>query len=309
MKRLVIDTDPGVDDAHALLLAAAHPKAHIEAVTTVGGNVPLKHTTANACKILDALGLDTPVFAGIDGALLEREHEDAAHVHGGDGLGDAGIPVSARKVETEHAVQALIRLANENSGELSLVAIGPLTNLAVATRLAPELPQKYKELIVMGGAIYAQGNTPNTATEFNIYSDPEAAAIVFQNWQNITLSSWETTVAHPISESLLRELRQTPTALGNFFDKITDKTAKFMQSIIGREAMYAADAIAMAAAIEPSIITRAQSCHVAIERAGQYTRGQTIVDWQGRNGIAPNTNIILEINAERFYELMRLSVQ
>jgi len=309
MKRLVIDTDPGVDDAHAILLAAAHPNARIEAITTLGGNVPLAHTTANACKILDALGLDVPVFAGVDGALLEREHEDAAHVHGTDGLGDAGIPASTRKVEKEHAVHALIRLANENPGELTLVAIGPLTNIAIATRLDPELPQKYKELIVMGGAIYAQGNTPNTATEFNIYRDPEAAAIVFQNWTNITLSSWETTVAHPISEALLEELCQTPTPLGNFFNKITAKIADFMQSIIGEKAMYAADAIAMAAAIEPSIITRAQNCHVHIERAGQYTRGQTIVDWHAHNGLSPNARIILELDAERFYELMRLSVQ
>ena len=309
MKRLVIDTDPGVDDAHAILLAAFHPDVKIEALTIVGGNVPLEHTTANACKILDVANIDAPVFAGCQGALLEREHEDASHVHGADGLGDCGIPLSSRQVEDEHAVHALIRFANENPGELTLVAIGPLTNVAMATKLDPNLPDKFKELIIMGGAIYAQGNTPNTATEFNIYHDPEAAAMVFQSWPEVTLSSWETTLAYPISGELLTQLRSIPSPRGEFFDKIIDKITKFIKDVLGRDEIYAADAIAMAAAIEPGIVTKAQKCHVQVERAGQFSRGQTIVDWFGLNGREPNTNIVLELNSERFYELLHLCLQ
>ena len=309
MKRLVIDTDPGVDDAHAILLAASHPEVVIEALTVVGGNVPLEHTVANACKILDVAGIDAPVYAGCQGALLEREHEDASHVHGADGLGDCDLPASTRPVESEHAVQALIRLANENPGELTLVAIGPLTNLALATRLDPSLPEKYKELIVMGGAIYAQGNTPNTSAEFNIYHDPEAAAIVFDSWPELTLSSWETTVAYPISGQFLSQLRSVPTPRGEFFDKIIDKITNFIRDILGRDEIYAADAMAMAAAIEPDIVTKAHKCHVMVERAGQYSRGQTIVDWFGLNGSKPNTNLVLELDSDRFYELLLLSLQ
>jgi purine nucleosidase len=309
MKRLVIDTDPGVDDAHAILLAAAHPDAKIEALTTLGGNVSLEHTTANACKILDLLELDVPVYAGCAGALLERKHEDASHVHGADGLGDCGIPPSAREVEDEHAVQALIRLANENPGELTLVAIGPLTNVALATRLDPTLPSKYKELVIMGGAIYARGNTPNTAAEFNIYHDPEAAAIVFESWPELTMSSWETTMAYPISAGLLAELRSVPTPRGEFFDKIVDKIAKFIQVVLGRNEIYAADAMAVAIAIEPDIVTKAQKCYVQVERMGQYSRGQTIIDWFGLGGHTPNAHVVLELKAERFFELLRLSLQ
>lgn len=157
MKHLVIDTDPGVDDAHAIMLAAAQPNVKIESITTLGGNVSLANTTANACKILDVLGLDVPVFSGVDGALIEYEHEDAAHVHGHDGLGDADIPASKRQTKAEHAVQALIRMANENPGALTLVAIGPLTNVALATRLDPDLPKKYKALIVMGAQSMLRG--------------------------------------------------------------------------------------------------------------------------------------------------------
>ncbi len=309
MKRLVIDTDPGVDDAHAILLAAAHPDVKIEAVTTLGGNVSLANTTANACKILDVLGLDAPIFAGVDGALLEREHEDATHVHGFDGLGDAGIPVSPRVVEKEHAVQALIRLGNENPGELTLVAIGPLTNIALATRLDPDLPKKYKELIVMGGAIYAQGNTPNTSAEFNFYHDPEAAAIVFENWGNITLLSWETTMAYPVGEDLVKKLMNVPTSRGEFFNKITKKILTFTKGYYGHEKLFAPDGLAMAVAIEPGIVTKAQKCYVQIERMGKYTRGQSIVDWQNSLGIPPNASIVLEIDADRFDELMHQSVR
>ena len=308
MKCLVIDTDPGVDDAHAILLAAAHPDVKIEAITTLGGNVSLSNTTANACKILDVLGLDVPILAGVADALLEREHEDAAHVHGFDGLGDAGIPASARAVEKEHAVQALIRLANENPGALTLVAIGPLTNIALATRLDPELPKKYKELIVMGGAIYAQGNTPNASAEFNFYHDPEAAAIVFQNWENITLLSWETTLAYPVGEDLVKNLIDVHTPRGEFFSKITRKILAFTKEYYGHAKLFAPDGLAMAVAIEPSIVTKSQKCYVQIERMGKYTRGQSIVDWNGSLGKSPNAKIVLELDAERFDELMRQSV-
>lgn len=309
MKRMVIDTDPGVDDAHAIMLAAAHPGAKIEALTTVGGNVPLAFTTANALKILDILELDVPVYAGCDGALLEREHEDAAPVHGADGLGDCGIPASSRQVESEHAVQALIRLADENPGELTLAAIGPLTNVALATKLDPDLPGKYKELVVMGGAIYAQGNTTNTAAEFNIYHDPEAAAMVFDAWPMVTLSSWETTLRYPIGGDSLKMLRSVDTPKGAFFDKIIDNIAKFIQAVLGRDEIYAADAIALAAAIEPEIVTKAQQCHVQVERMGQYSRGQTIVDWFGLNRKAPNANLVLEVDGERLFELLMMALE
>lgn len=309
MKRLVIDTDPGVDDAHAILLAGSHPDVQIEALTTLGGNVSLANTTANALKVLDVLNLDVPVFAGADGALLEREHEDAAHVHGLDGLGDAGIPASQRVAEKEHAVHALIRLANESPGELTLVAIGPLTNIALATRLDPDLPQKYKELIVMGGAIYAQGNTPNTSTEFNFYHDPEAAAIVFDTWSNITLLSWETTVDYMLDEDIVRELMSTSTPKGAFFNKITANLLTFTEVHYGSAELFAPDGLAMAVAIEPSIVTASETCYVQIERMGKYTRGQSIVDWRGRLGKAPNTKIVLELDEERFGELMRQAVR
>jgi purine nucleosidase len=308
--RLVIDTDPGVDDAHALMLAFAQPDAHIEAITTVAGNVGLDRTTANACTILDVLEIppqQTPIFAGCDRALLGRQ-ADAARVHGDDGLGQSHYPTSARKVESEHAVQALIRLANQSSGELTLVAIGPLTNVALATCLDPGLPQKYQRLIVMGGAIRGTGNMiPSPTSEFNIYSDPEAAAIVFEHWPGLWLLSWETTLEHQISSEHVEALLKAGTAKSEFFGQITRHTLEFIRGR-GRTSLFAPDPLAVAAAIEPDIVTKSELRAVTVELHGANTRGQTIVDWFNLTGREPNVNIILGLDDKQFWNMMRASV-
>jgi purine nucleosidase len=302
MTRLIIDTDPGVDDAHAILMAFAHPEAQIEAITTVAGNVSLERTTANACTILDLLEKDVPIYAGCDRALVARTR-DASYIHGKDGLGGSAYPPSKRKVEEEHAVHALIRLANESPGELTLVAIGPLTNLALATRLDPTLPKKYKRLVVMGGSIRGTGNSTPTA-EFNAYTDPEAAAIVFEAWTGLTLISWETTLAHSFSAQQVDSLMAIESPHAEFFRRITLGMLASLRQFAGREVMYAPDGLAIAVALEPDIVRKAERHHVQVELAGQHTRGQTPVDWLDRTGHAANVNLVLEVDAERLWELM-----
>ena len=146
MNRIVIDTDPGVDDAHAIMMAFAHPATTVVALTTVAGNVSVEQATRNALIVLDVLGQDVPVFPGCDDALVIPTPGRASS-HGRDGLGDSGYAPSLRPASSEHAVHALIRMANESPHKLTLAAIGPLTNIALATRLDPSLPQKYKRLI------------------------------------------------------------------------------------------------------------------------------------------------------------------
>ena len=194
MEKLIIDTDPGVDDAEAILMAAAHPNATIAAILAVGGNVGLEHTLRNSLTIVEMIEQDVPVYAGCDKPLVIFQ-EDAAFVHGEDGLGDVGYVPQSRQPEAEHAALALIRMANEAPGEYTLVAIGPLTNIAVALKLDPTLPEKLKRMVVMGGAVTAHGNTSNVSAEFNIYHDPEAAHVVFEAWEQygglIELIDWE----------------------------------------------------------------------------------------------------------------------
>jgi len=307
MGRIVIDTDPGVDDAHAIMAAFAHPEAQIEAITTVAGNVSLERTTANACTILDALGQDAPVYAGCSRPLVGPVI-DAGYFHGEDGLGDSNYPPSSRQVSDEHAVNALIRLANESPGELTLAAIGPLTNLALATRLDPALPEKYERLVVMGGAIRGAGNV-TTAAEFNAYADPEAAAIVFDAWPGLTLISWETTMEHGFTAEQIETLWAVDSPRAEFFRRITRRTIGVLEQILGRKVLLAPDLLAVAVALEPDIVRKAEMRHVQVELAGKHTRGLTTVDWFGRTGEAPNVNLVLELDTGRLWELLQAAVK
>jgi len=307
VNRFVIDTDPGIDDAHAIMMAFAHPEAQIEAITTVAGNVSLERTTANACTILDVLGRDVPVYAGCSRALVAHT-PDASHVHGQDGLGDSGYPPSRRKVAGEHAVNALVRLANESPDELTLVALGPLTTLALATRLDPTLPTKYERLVVMGGAIRSTGIATPVA-EFNAYTDPEAAAIVFEAWPGLTLISWETTMAHVLTAEQVETLMAMDSPRAEFFRRITQRKINFIHQSLGRQVLPAADVLAVAVAFEPGIVRKAETHYVQVELAGYHTRGQTVVDWNDQTGREPNAHLVLEVDTERFWELMQAAVR
>jgi len=310
MKRLVIDTDPGVDDALALIMAFADADARVEALTVVAGNVGLDRTVANACTILDlveASASTTPVFRGCDRSLLGDRV--AATVHGVDGLGDCRFPPSARPVEAEHAAVALVRLADESPGELILVALGPLTNLAVALNLDPELPGKYRRLIVMGGAVRATGNMPRPSTEFNVACDPEAAAVVLHRWPDAALVPWEAAMTHVIGLDRLHELWSIDGRRGDFVRGITGHRADRAREDFGTEGMFVADPVAMAVALAPDIVTRSERRHVAVELAGRLTRGQTTVDWFGLGGEKPGTEVVLELDGDRFWEMLRASVQ
>jgi purine nucleosidase len=306
MIRLVIDTDPGVDDAHAIMAAFAHPEARVEAITTVAGNVSLEQTTANACTILDVLDQDIPVYAGCDRPMVGPVI-DAGYFHGADGLGDSGYPPSQRKVADEHAVNALIRLADDSPGELTLVAIGPLSNVAMATRLDPALPRKYERLIVMGGTIRGTGNV-TTAAEFNIYADPEAAAVVFDAWPGLALLSWETTTDHSFTAEQIEALLVVDSPRAEFFRRISSRSIGMLEQIFGRKTLLEPDLLAVAVALEPDIVRRAEFHHVRVELAGQHTRGHTTVDWFDRTGEAPNVSVVTELDRARLWDLLQAAV-
>ena len=307
MIRLAIDTDPGVDDATAIMAAFAHPEARIEAITTVAGNVSLERTTANVCTILDVLEQNVPVYAGCSHPMV-GDVVDAGYFHGADGLGDSNYPLSPRLVEDEHAVNALIRLADESPGELTLVAIGPLTNVALATRLDPTLPQKYARLVVMGGSVRGVGNV-TTAAEFNAYVDPEAAAVVFDAWPGLTLVSWETTMAHPFSAEQVEVLLSVDSPRAEFFRRITLRSIGVLEQILGRKELLAPDLLAMAVALEPDIVRQVETHYVQVELAGKHTRGHTTVDWFDRTGQEPNVNLVLEMDTERLWKILQAAVR
>lgn len=298
--QLLIDTDPGVDDALAILMAHAH--ADVVALTIAAGNVGLERTTANALKLVEVIGARTPVHPGCAAPLLGEAGDDAAFIHGRDGFGDTGYVPAKRKAEGEHAALAMLHLTRERPNAITLVTIGPLTNLAVALKLDPELPRRVARLVVMGGAVTGHGNYRSPATEFNVGFDPEAAAIVFAAFPQFDLVDWEATVRHGLDHAQLQRWFAQGDRRAQFFEAISAH-ARAANRKLGRAGMMAADALAMAVALEPDIVARAETRHVAVETGGRLSRGATLVDWDDRGGQPANARIVLEVDRARFTAL------
>ncbi|GAB6195584.1 nucleoside hydrolase [Lysobacter xanthus] len=299
---LLIDTDPGVDDALALLMAFDDPRFDVVGLTIAAGNVGLDHTVANALKLCEVAGVDVPVFPGCASPLLHPAR-DAAYVHGRDGFGDTGYAKAAKQAEAEHAALAILRLSHEHAGRLLLVALGPLTNVALALKLDPTLPSRVARFVVMGGAVTGHGNiTP--AAEFNVYFDPEAARIVLDGFPHIDLADWEATMAHGFSHDEFERWLQLDDPRARFYDGISKKTREWSSDRRG-DHWHSADALAMAFALDPEGATALESRPVAVELDGRHSRGATIVDWRREGGAPDNCRILMGYDQARFEARMR----
>jgi purine nucleosidase len=300
---LLIDTDPGVDDALALLMAFNDPDHQLVGLTIAAGNVGLEHTVRNALKLCEVAGRDdVPVYAGCADPLLHPA-ADAAYVHGRDGFGDIGYSPTSRAVETEHAVLAILRLSHEHAGKLLLVALGPLTNIALALKLDPTLPQRIKRFVVMGGAVSAHGNI-SAAAEFNIAFDPEAAHIVFQGFPHIDLADWEAVIAHGFLHAEAEQWLQADSPRARFYERISLQTRNWSADRRG-DHWHSADALAMAYALQPEGALELLDRPIAVELAGTLTRGGTVVDWNRQQGSPDNATLLMRYDQTRFQDLIR----
>jgi purine nucleosidase len=297
--RLVIDTDAGTDDAQAILLALAHPGVQVEAITTVCGNVAVDQVVANVLTTLDVINTNVPVYRGASEPLVSDWSPEAWH--GGDGLGNyQPRPTTKRKVKAEHAALALIRLANAHPGELTLVALAPMTNLALAIRLDPTFPSKIKEFIFMGGTHSAIGNTNNVTAEWNIYCDPEGAYITLKAFPQARMVSWEATLEHPFTWEQYDELAAMPTRAGAFFKA----TGLLTSTPDHRTRPYLIpDPLAMAVALDPSIIRKSAMHYVTVELGGTHSRGQTILDHAKRLNRSPNVEVVTGIDTQAVFAM------
>ena len=300
---LLIDTDPGVDDALALLMAFDDPAHEVVGLTIAAGNVGLRHTVANALKLCEVAGRgDVPVFPGCPSPLLHPA-PDAAYVHGQDGFGDTGYTPAALAAADEHAALAILRLSHEHAGRLLLVMLGPLTNLALALKLDPTLPGRVARLVIMGGAGDGRGNiTP--AAEFNVYFDPEAAHLVFGAFPRFDLADWTATLAHGLPHAGVEAWLAAGSARGRFFDAISLHTRRWSEDARG-DLWFAADALAMAWALAPQGALEVAERAVEVDCGQGPGRGCTVVDWNAQTGRPQSARILLRYDQVLVEERIR----
>ena len=300
MKRVIIDCDPGIDDTAAILLALASPELEVVAVTTTYGNASVETCTANARRVLTAAGRsDIPVFMGAGKPLLRPANEGwASHIHGGDGLGgvigDVGA-VPSGPLPDKHATLAITGAVMADPGELTILALGRMTNVALALSLEPRVAESVREIVVMGGAVTVPGNVSGVATA-NLHEDPEAAAIVYRSGAAIAQVGLDVCNRVTVSPAQLEAIAAAGSAATQL---LSEATAYLREAYIriGRigadEGIRYNDMPAIGYAINPALFT-ARSAFVEIETHSELTKGQTVADW---NSAEPNARICLDVNS------------
>jgi purine nucleosidase len=276
--RIILDTDPGIDDALAMLYLAAQPDAEIVAVGSVHGNVPSPRAADNALRVLEVAGLDeVPVAVGAHRPLAQ-ELRTAEFVHGDDGLGGHAGQSQRRPVDCSAAEQ-LVRLARENPGELSVLALGPLTNIALAVLLEPRLPELLRSIVVLGGALGVPGNVTAYA-EANIWHDPEAADLVFDaGFDNLTLVGLDVTETARTDEAWLDALAGVASPRAQFAAALLDHYSGFYSNMFGFRTATMHDPLAAALLVNPEL-GEYRNIAVGVELHGTHTRGQLVSDWR-----------------------------
>ena len=301
-QKIIIDTDPGQDDAVAILLALASPELEVLGITAVAGNVPLPLTLRNACAICELAGRpDLPVYAGCD-APLEGRLVTAENVHGATGLDGITLPEPTMPVQDSHAVNFLVdTLRREPAGSVTLVPIGPLTNIAAAFRQAPDVIARVGRIVMMGGAYFEVGNvTP--AAEFNIFVDPLAAAEVFAAGVDLVVMPLDVTHRALTSRAWVEGMRARGR-VGEVVASWTDFFERYDRAKYGHDGAPLHDPCAVAYLIAPELFS-GRRINVEIETEGRFTRGMTVADWWGVSGRRANALFIRDLDAPRFFVLL-----
>lgn len=302
-RSIIIDTDPGQDDAVALLLAMASPELDILGITAVAGNVPLALTAANACKICELAGRpDMPVYAGADTPLV-RPLVTAEYVHGRSGLDGPDLPQPRMALQQQHAVDFMVEtIMAREPGDVTLCALGPLTNLALALQQQPAIAPRIAEIVLMGGGLFEGGNvTP--AAEFNIYVDPEAADIVFNCGAPITVMPLDVTHKALTSRDRVEAFRALATPVGKATAELLDFFERYDESKYGTEGAPLHDPNVIVWLLEPGIY-EGRSINVAVETASELTRGMTVADWWRVSDRPANCFYVRALDDARFFELL-----
>lgn len=299
-KRIIIDTDPGIDDALTFLLALASPEIKLEALTTTQGNVTLETATRNALAILElAQAGGVPVVAGSVVPLVQPLRA-SAHVHGQSGVGNAKLPDPKNKPVEQHAVDYLIERVLAEPNELSIFPIGPLTNIAMAIRKEPKFAKAVKELVIMGGAVLEHGNVTPQA-EFNIYVDPHAAHIVFHSGIPITLIPLDVTHKCLLKPIHINRLLQVNSPITRFIKSAVETCFAHSKSY-GGEGCAMHDPLTLATVIAPELLTL-KELYVEVDHSSGVSIGKTFGDFLGTTNKPANMKVALQVRGDEFIEV------
>ncbi|MGB3646158.1 MAG: nucleoside hydrolase [Mesorhizobium sp.] len=302
-RRIIIDTDPGQDDAVAILLALSSAEIEVAGITAVAGNVPLALTEKNARKICELAGRpDIEVFAGAVRPLM-RALVTAEEVHGQTGLNGPHLPEPEMALQDRHAVDFLVEtLMREESGSITLCALGPLTNIALALIREPKIAPRIREIVLMGGGFFEGGNiTP--AAEFNIHVDPHAADIVFRSGAPIVMMPLDVTHKALTTAKRIDAIRGLGTRIGDAVAAMLEFFERFDEEKYGTDGGPLHDPCVIAYLLRPELFA-GRTCNVTVETTSELTMGMTVVDWWGVTGRPANALVMRDVDSNGFFELL-----
>lgn len=300
---IIIDTDPGQDDAIAILAALVSDELEVLGITAVAGNVPLELTAHNALILVELAGrTDVPVFAGCD-RPLRRDLVTAEHVHGKTGIDGADLPDPAAALQTQHAVDWMIEtLMAAGEQEITICPVGPMTNVATVLERAPEAARHIREIVCMGGGFFGGGNTTPTA-EFNVFVDPEAAQIVLHSGAPVTMLPLDVTHKALMNDAWINQVRDLGTRTGKAAAGMLDFYERFDVDKYGTFGGPLHDPNVIAYLLRPDLYS-GRHCNVEVETESPLTMGMTVVDWWDVTDRPANCQFITEVDSDGFYELL-----
>ena len=303
-----IDTDTASDDAVALVLALRHPDVDVTGIGIVAGNVPLEMAVQNALYTRELVGReDVPIHIGA-AAPLRIPLETAQNVHGGDGMGDIGLPLAGRTPEGDDAVGALLHASHDHAGQLTLVTLGPLTNIARAIERDPSLPERIPRTVVMGAAADHIGNVTPVA-EFNMWADPHAVQVVLDSGLHLEFVGWDISRTYAVVEpALADDYRALATPVATFCMDIQAVVAQFCAMETKLAGFDLPDPIAMAHAIDPAVGFGMRHLNLRVETDSPLTRGMVVMDVLGFTDLAPNAHVVVEADRDLFLTMLRAAL-
>lgn len=298
--KIILDCDPGHDDAVAIMLAARHPAVELLGITVVAGNQTLENTQRNARRVLQWIGEDVPVYAGCPGPLV-REKLTAGDIHGSTGLDGPVFPPLTMELVKEHAVQFLIRSLLDSDGDITVVTTGPMTNLALAIRLEPKIVPKIRRILLMGGS-FTNGNvTP--AAEFNILADAEAASICFGSGRPVTMVGLDVTRKVLCYPEIVERMRRICNPASELFVALMGHFCRTQKEIFGWEGGPLHDPVTIASIIDPKLLTL-KAMNVQIDLRSTQSYGRTNCDYFGYLHLPPTADVAVDIDVERFWDIV-----